>query len=359
MGIFGRNIGQAYGPRATPFAIASPWAPIDSLTQIAVEGLFQAPDAAKMPMTRDVALRIAAVKRAHQVHVKQFAALAFYQMDDETRTAEQPRWLTTSDSGVSPYHRMHGVGSDLFFSGWACLGFDRSPLDPDADCLHVPFGAWGVDEATGEPWIDSSIVPARYAAYPVVIPAGYGDNGLLVDGADTLEEARKIEDAYKKRLDDPVPLTVLNIPLSTWETWTKEERQDYLKQWVENRRKSSTAMKPTEFGIEMPGQVGVDLYESGRNAVRLDVANHTGTPASLLEGTRQAGGGGTDIRYTGVANGAMRGELWEFGGAKCFTLAFEARMSLDDVVPSGYSIRADLDAVHAIPAPTTNPTRED
>ncbi len=85
----------------------------------------------------------------------------------------------------------------------------------------------------------------------------------------------------------------------------------------------------------MPGQIAVDLYESGRNAVRLDIANHTGTPASLLEGTRQAGGGGTDIRYTGVANGAMRGELWEYGSAKGFTLAFEARMSLDDIVPSG------------------------
>lgn len=359
MGIFGRNIGQAYGPAPVPIAVASPWAPVDALTQIAVDELFQGPDGATIPMTRDVALRIPAVKRAHQTHVKQFAGLAFYAMDNDKRAAEQPGWLTSSPSGVSPYHRMHGVGSDLFFNGWSCLGFDRSPLEAGADCLHVPFGAWGIDPKSGRPWIDPHIVPERYAAYPVVIPAGYGDNGLLIDGIDTLREARQIEDAYKRRLDDPVPLTVLNIPLATWEAWTREERQDYLKQWVENRRKSSTAMKPTEFGIEMPGQVGVDLYESGRNAVRLDIANHTGTPASLLEGTRQAGGGGTDIRYTGVANGAMRGELWEFGAAKGFTLAFEARMSLDDIVPSGQSIRADLTSIQAIPAPDTNPPRED
>ena len=360
MGIFGRNQGVAHGPRGTvPIAVASPWAPTDTLTQIVVDELWQGPDAASLPITRDIALRIPGVKRAHQIHVKQFAGLAFYEMDDTTRTADQPGWLTSSASGVSPYHRMHGVGSDLFFNGWACLGFDRSPLEAGADCVHVPFGAWGIDPDTGRPWIDTSIVNARYAVYPVVISAGYGDNGLLVDGIDTLKEARQIEDAYKRRLDDPVPMTILNIPLADWQMMTRDERKQYRDEWVEGRRQSSTATKPAEWPIEMPGQIAVDLYESGRNAVRLDIANHTGTPASLLEGTRQAGGGGTDIRYTGVANGAMRGELWEYGSAKGFTLAFDARMSLDDIVPTGRSIRADLTSIQAIPAPDTNPTRED
>ena len=360
MGLFGRNIDKAYGPRSTvPIAVASPWAPTDSLTQIVVDELFVGPDSANVPITRDIALRIPGVKRAHSIHVKQFAAIPFYVMDNDVRAEKQPSWLTSSASGVSPYHRMHGVGSDMFFQGWACLGFDRSPLEQDADCIHVPYGAWGIDPSTGRPWISSDIVPARYAAYPVVISAGYGDNGLLVDGIDTLREARQIEDAYKRRLDDPVPLTILNIPQTTWESWTKEERIAYRDQWVEGRRKSSTALKVAEFPVEMPGQIAVDLYESGRNAVRLDIANHTGTPASLLEGTRQAGGGGTDIRYTGVANGAMRGELWEYGSAKGFTQAFEARMSLDDIVEPGMSIRGDLTNMQAIPAPNTNPTSED
>ncbi len=360
MGIFGRNIDKAYGPRSTvPIAVASPWAPTDTLTQIIVDELFVGPDSANVPITRDIALRIPGVKRAHGIHVKQFASIPFYAMDGDVRAAVQPRWLTSSASGVSPYHRMHGVGSDLFFQGWACLGFDRDPLDPDADCIHIPYGAWGIDPSTNRAWVSTDIVPTKYAAVPVVISAGYGDNGLLVDGIDTLREARQIEDAYKRRLDDPVPLTVLSIPETTWNSWTKEERIAYRDQWVEGRRKSATALKVAEFPVEMPGQIAVDLYESGRNAVRLDIANHTGTPASLLEGTRQAGGGGTDIRYTGVANGAMRGELWEYGSAKGFTLAFEARMSLDDIVPSGQSIRGDLTGMQAIPAPNTNPTSED
>ena len=55
----------------------------------------------------------------------------------------------------------------------------------------------------------------------------------------------------------------------------------------------------------------------------------------------------------------MRGELWEYGSAKGFTLAFESRMSLDDIVPQGLSIRGDLTNMQAIPAPNTNPTSED
>src|SRR5690606_7939771 len=97
----------------------------------------------------------------------------------------------------------------------------------------------------------------------------------------------------------------------------------------------SVASKIAEFPIDFPGEVPVDLYESGRNAVRLDIANHTGTDAGLLEGTRQSGGGGTTIRYSGVANGAGRNEMWDYSKAKQMVLAFQARLSLDDVCPSG------------------------
>lgn len=362
MGIFGRQIKAAYAPTnvTVPLAVASPWSPTDTLTQWTVDQLFRDEiENAHIPMTRDMALRIPSVKRAHRIHVSSFAEVPFFLMDNTARVADQPAWLTSSRSGVSPYHRMHGLGSDMFFNGWGCLGFDRDPRNPNADCLHVPFGAWGVDPKSGQLWVNTDIVPDEYARFPIAIPVGYGENGLLVDGIDTLREARAIEVAYQKRLDDPVPLTVLGIPRDDWQGMTPEERREYRDQWVEGRRKSSTALKVAEWPVDMPGQIAVDLYESGRNAVRLDIANHTNTPASMLEGTRQAGGGGTDIRYTGVANGTTRNELWEFGSAKAFTLAFEARMSLDDICPPGLSIRGDLSAKFSYPEQPTNPTSED
>ncbi len=366
MGIFSKRIEAHYAsvtPQASmPLAVASPWTPTDALTQWTFDQLLaDAATQADVPMTRDVALRIPGVKRAHGLHVRQFAGNPFRLMDDATPDPSQPFWLINSRSGVSPYHRMVGLGSDLFFNGWGCLSFDRDPREADADCLHVPFGAWGIDPDTKEVWINTSIVPAAYAAYPVAISAGYGENGLLTDGLDTLREARKIEAAYMERLNNPVPLTTLGLPRDVMESWTNEEIEQYRSNYVRNRAgaNGAVAVTITDAPVTFPALQSVDLFESGRNAVRLDIANHTATPASLLEGVSQGGSGTSSIKYTGVANGATRNELWDFGLAKAFTTAFETRMSLDDICAPGKSIRADLTNMFAVPEPTTNPTSED
>jgi hypothetical protein len=364
VGIFGRMIEAAYPsplptPSVAPISVSSPWTPQDSLVTFALDqelpGLRSASD-----LTRDMCLRVPGIARAHGIHCTEFAAIEFYEMDGNERVTEQPKWLTSGASGVSPYHRRFGVASDLFFWGWACVGFTADL----SDCLHIPFGLWRVND-DGTIWIDPDKISGKWDAYrarPVMIPLGYGQNGLMVDGVDTINEARQIEAAYMDRLANPVPLTVLDVPWDVWNGWTPEERSSFRNQWIEGRRASngSTAMKPDTFGVSMPGAVEVNLYETGRNAVRLDIANHTSTPASLLEGVRQGGGGGgTEIRYSGVQNGAAANELWRFGLARRMTLAFEGRLSLDDVCPPGHSIRGDLSSVFAIPDAPTNPTSED
>lgn len=357
MGILKKSraaLAVAEGHKPTvPLAIASPWQPTDALTQWAAEALYETEGVEFM--TRDIALRIPGVKRAHGIHCTTFAELPFFEMNGDTRTDDQPEWLTNSRSGVSPYHMKYGIASDLFFNGWACIGFTAG----FTDAMHIPYGMWGID-ADGYITVTETI-PEQYRAYPVAIPLGYGENGLLADGLDTLRQARAIDKAYNDRLGNPVPLTILDIPWDVWSGWTREERQEFRAEWIKNRRGSdgSVAMKPQTFGVDMPGATSVDLFEQGRNANRLDIANHTGTPASLLEGTRQGGGGGSEIRYSGVQNGATRNELWDYGLAKRFTLAFESRMSLDDVCPPGLSIRADLSSMLAAPHPNTNPTSED
>lgn len=363
MGIFSRRIEAAYAPPpavAQPLAITSPWSPQDSLVTFAIDEALGGLMSDAGILTRELCLRVPAVARAHGIHCTEFAALEFYEMDGAQRVAEQPVWLTAGDSGVSPYHRKYGVASDLFFWGWACVGFTSDM----SDCLHIPFGLWRIED-DGTVWIDPDKIAGKWAPYravPVLIPLGYGENGLMVNGIDTVREARQIEAAYVDRLNNPVPLTVLDVPWDVWTSWTTEERASFRNQWITGRKSSngSVAMKPDNFGVNMPGAVEVNLYETGRNAVRLDIANHTSTPASLLEGVRQGGsGGGTEVRYTGVQNGAAANELWRFGLARRMTLAFEGRMSLDDICEPGRSIRADLSSVFTLPEPSTNPTSED
>lgn len=364
MGIFGKNIKQVYARRAAtltppatpPVSISSPWSPQDTLVTWAVDDALGALlERRELTLTREVALRLPGVKRAHGIVCTQFAANPFFLMDGDERAADQPAWLTTSDSGVSPYHRMYGAASDWFFHGWAAFGFTADMTD----CLHIPFGLWKIND-DGIVEVTDERVPVEYTAIVVPVPLGYGENGLLVDGADTIRQARNVEAAYQQRLENPIPLTILTVDGEVWDRWGEDELDSFLAAWNENRRKNSTAAKPSYVSVDMPGQVQVDLYETGRNAARLDIANQTSLPASIIEAVRQGGGGGgTEMRYQGVSNGAGRSDLWEFGSARRMTLAFESRMSLDDVCEPGLSIRADLTAMNAIPALYTNPTSED
>ncbi len=84
MGIFSRSIDRAYKPAASvPIAVASPWQPTDTMTQITVDELISAEmrEGNRVPVTRDVALRVPGVKRAHGVHCTMFAEISFRQTD--------------------------------------------------------------------------------------------------------------------------------------------------------------------------------------------------------------------------------------------------------------------------------------
>lgn len=366
MGIFRKSIEKVYGgrrpaellqrPSSAPLTISSPWSPQDTLVTWAIDdalGALVGRD--ELALTREVALRVPGVKRAHGIICGQFAGIPFFQMENEDRTDDQPAWLFTSSSGVAPYHRMFGAASDWFFHGWACFGFTEDMTD----CMHIPYGLWSMNDE-GDVECEDERVPDEYKAYMVAVPLGFGENGLLVDGADTIRQARNVEAIYQQRLDNPIPLTVLTVDGEVWDRWDEDEVDEFLDMWRKNRAKDATAAKPSYVTVEMPGQVQVDLYETGRNGVRLDIANHTSLPASILDGTRQGGGGGgTEMRYQGVSNGSTRSDLWEFGLAKRMLAAFEARMSLDDIVAKGLSIRGDLTHMQENPAPNTHPTSED
>lgn len=336
------------GPPATP-GIVSPWAPPTEFETFAVGNLL-----GEMPevMTREKALRVPGVKRAHRLHCSLVASSPFFQMDGDQKTAAQPGWLTSSASGVSPYHRMWGLTSDLFFSAWGCLGF----TDDYSDALHIPFGLWGVDQQSGRVVVTDERIPAAYRARLVPINMGYGENGLLVDAKDTLTASRDIERAWMERVKNPAPATELHMTDPKWDGMKRNEKRKIVDDWNENRRRDGgqTALTPSFIEVKALGQTNADLFEKGRNAIRLDLANHCAVPASIIEGAKDGSAG--DMSYSN--DQTRRNELYDFG-TKAFVQAIEARLSLDDVSAPGLSIRADLSGLMAVPTPNNNPTSED
>lgn len=310
------------------------------------------------PLTRDGALTIPAVARAHDIICGAIADMPWFQADENGRTKDQPEWLTNTATGIPPRDLRWGVASDLFMSGWAVIGFHKVG-DTIVDALHIPAGMWAIKD--GQLEVSTKIDP-RFRSLVVPIRLGYGSHGMLVNAANDIKDAATIRDAYRDRIENPVALTLLTVAAERWDQWSPEERREFLETYKNARstKGGATGMKPEWVTVDTSaGTLPTDLFESGRNGNRLDLANHAGLPASLLEGVRQGGsGGGTEMRYTGVQNGAQRNEVWDFGLAK-YPSAIAARLSLDDVSPKGLSIRVDTSAFLTAPTPPDQLTSED
>lgn len=303
------------------------------------------------------AMRIPSFKRAHDVHCGVLARMPWVAYDGDARLKDQPDWLVTSSSGVAPRHLRWGVASDSYAYGAALVGFKLGADGMPADALHIPFGMWKLDD--NNVIQVSTDIPADYRQHVVWLPLGYGSNGMLVDAADTIADAIGIATAYRDRIKNPIAQTTLTVSEERWDQYTKEEREELRQLWVDGRKSEngSTSMKPAWISVDYSGDIPSDLFESGRNANRLDMANHAGLPASIVEGAKQGGGSG-DMHYSTEAGGATRNELWDYGLQK-YADAWEARLSLDDVCPKGQSIRVDASAFLTTPQPTAPQTSQD
>lgn len=348
-----------FGPAATlaTSGLLSWYSPQDSIQSLFVtEALGDLAENA--PLTRDGALRIPAVKRAHDIICGVLADMPWFQADEDGRTEDQPLWLTTTATGIPPRDLRWAVASDLFMCGWAVIGFQKVG-GTIVDALHIPAGSWTVKDGVLHV---STKIDAKFRQHVVPIRLGYGSNGMLVDAGEDIKDAGTIRSAYRDRIENPIALTMLTVAAEQWAGWSKEEREEFRQLFMLARsaKGGATGMKPDWVTVDTTaGQLPTDLFESGRNGNRLDLANHAGLPASMLEGVRQGGsGGGTEMRYTGVQNGAQRSEVWDFGISK-YASAIAARLSLDDVCASGLSIRVDTSAFLTAPTPPDQLTSED
>jgi len=340
-----------FPPRAASLPINGLYSPQDALVTFAVTEQLRG-DLEGAPLTREIAMRVAPLRRAHNLIVNLVAAMNLREQESADVVADQPAWLTNSASGVSPYHRMRGICSDLFWTGWACVGFELGEDKLPIDAMWIPEGYWGIDSA-GQIVVKDPI-PEKYRQRVIAIPLG--GSGILVDGHDTIAAHRAIERAWQDRVDNPLPQTNLHITDPKYDGLTKREKRKIVDEWNENRKRAGgqTAVTPSFIDVEGLGQTSADLFEKGRNAIRLDIANLTDVPAAMLEGSKDGSGG--DIRYSNET--AARGELFDFT-LLGYVKAIEARLSLDDVCAPGRSMRFDRSELTSVPSPTVSAPTED
>lgn len=314
-------------------------------------------DAGRSVLEHQAAMKVPSYKRAYEVTCGVLSRMPWVDYEPGgARTAQQPEWLTSSKSGASPRDLRYGIAGDQFAHGIAAIGFQLNVDGMPVDAMHVPFGMWQLDGTTVRV---STAIPEQYRHRVVALPLGYGSNGMLIDAAETITDAQFIADAYRDRIKNPVAQTILSLAAERWDSWDWDEREEFRQFWINGRQaeNGSTAMKPDWVEVDMSAQLPTDLFESGRNANRLDMANHSGLPASIVEGAKQGGGAG-DMHYSTEAGGAARNELWDYGLDK-YASSWEGRLSLDDVSAPGHYIRVDASRFLVAPNPTTPEQSED
>ena len=333
-----------YGPRVD--YLASPFTDTQ-LQQIVWSEIF---GAANTPISRTEAMGIPAMSKARNLVAGTIAKLPL-----RAATAagalppeKQPRWMFRTDSDVSPFLRMLWTVDDLMFyrqSLWQVTrGSDNQILTAD----RCPYEWWKVD-AEGAILIHDEPVNAN----DVIYFAGPAD-ALLDTHASTLRAARSIAAAVETRVKTPIPVMEIH-ETGEAEPMEKDEAKQLVTDYNKARRDPDGATIYTPEGIQLiphGDKSDAGFMVEGRNQVRLDIANITGVPAALLDGTTSS----ASLTYS--TQEGRRNEFVDFS-LVIWMEAIAGRLSSDDVVPSGTRVVFDqTDFLTTLPSPTGSPEQD-
>lgn len=348
MGLFDFLTGGVRLAQSSAPMLASPYSG-DHLAQAIVSDYFgQLPGEA---VDRAVARRVPEVRKALAAHQALVTKLRFEKYAAGTpaaRAENQPFWVSSCTyPGMSRWLAVKQLVEELYFEGFGVLGCWLDTEGLVYDWVTVPRNLWSFDQKTHEYVIDER-VPAQFRMRAVVVPLG--SPGLLVDGIDSIRQARKIEIARQARLDSPPAATELHVTDTAYDNMEREEQQTLIANYKEGRNKSSISVTPSYIDVKERGTTGtLDLFEEAKNSVRIDLAMHTGVPLNFVGASKEGGGSGGSVQYQNV-NGETS-DLWTFGSSD-YAVAIAAALSADVVVGEGAEVRADASAF-AVPAPLT------
>lgn len=325
-----------------PALLASPGSGDNLAKAVAAEFFGQLPTDL---ITVEIARRVPEVKKALNAHKSMVAPLRFEKFAGGVRVDDQPFWVSqTAYAKTSRLISMKLLTEYLFWHGEAVLGAWLDTEGKVYDWVPLPPHLWRFNTETGQHVIDER-VDARYRMRAIYVPLG--EAGVMADAVDSIRQARKLELARQTRLDAPPAATELHITDPSRDEMTREEKREVSESYVEGRQKHSVSVTPSYIEVKERGTSGqLDLFESAKNSLRLELAMHVGVPASFVEGGREGGTGG---HMTYQNENGQPSEVWAYGSSR-FAYAIAAALSGDDVVGPNAEVRFSAEA-HSVPAP--------
>jgi hypothetical protein len=308
-----------------------------------------------LPTTRAEAMSVPAVAKARHVVAPKIAGypLQRRQLVNDPDTGEvlddvqlpTPTWVTRTDNGTSPWHRMLWTVDDLIFTGWSLWRAGRGYAGELLTADRVGRGRWRFDDDY-RVLVDDELLPDREC---ILIPGPH--EGILTFGATAVRHARQLLDAAATAGHNPTPMLELH---NTGEReLTNDEIDALVERWATARRGLNGGVAYTNRAIEAKPHGSVDghLLVEGRNAAAVDLARTVGVAAAMVDATVPK----ASLTYeTQQGRGLEHTEY----GVEPYAEAIAARLSLDDVVPRGQRMRFDFGTDLGDVQPTGQPVED-
>ena len=304
-------------------------------------------------ITRSEAMTIPGVYRARAILLSLIPDKPLNAWQGETKLGMEDgtRFLQRTPGILGPWQRMALTIDDLIFYPWSLWlterGAERSGRKDILNAVHCPYERWRVNEA------DLIEVKNRDGGWDVadedeVILIPGPSEGFLAYAARTARGSVDLERAWVDRARNPSPITELHMTDDTQlddveVTATRDS-------WVAARRARNGAVAVTPSNIEVRsdhGTADASLMVEGRNSGRMDIASFFNMPGAILDATT------AQASLTYVTQEGTRTSLYDL------TLPYwyrpiESRLSQDDIVASGRSVRFDFSTLApSAPAITT------
>lgn len=263
-----------------------------------------------------------------------------WRYDEKLPFEAQPSFLYRTPGILGPWQRMARTLDDLIFYPWSLWLTQRGAADnsgrkPILNAVHCPYESWQVNEA-GLIEVKNQDGGWDVADEDEVLLIPGPSEGLIAYAVRTLRGSAAIEDAWVTRARNPSPITELHltedIPLTDTEVTATRDA------WVEARRSSSGSVAVTPSNIDVidhGGDADAQLYVEGRNSSRLDIAAFFNLPGAILDATTAT------ASLTYVTQEGTRTSVYDLS-LPYWVRPIESRLSQDDVVPQGQSVRFDF-----------------
>lgn len=305
-----------------------PWAPTPELKALVYSDIFG--DTGADIVTRETAMRVAPIKRGRAVIVGRLSDLPFelgeFVNGEFVADQTQPAWLTQTGSiATSAWHRFAWSLDDVLFTRWSLWAVDRDEAGTVVAADRIDQTSWRFDQAspTGVAILLGNLVWAHVTDETSVILFSGPDDGLLTTAHDTITGWRHMERSWVGRVRNPIPAMALKEREANGVT--QAEAQRYVEAWAAARTSPNGAVGflPHGLDLEVYGEVKADLFNEGRNAARIDVANHMNLPVAYLDGSTAT----SSLTY--VTQEGSRAQVID--DLEYWVAPFEARLSQPDI----------------------------